>query len=281
MAARPPVTDWSSDFDPLDPRWLENPYPIWDALRQQCPVAHTGRYMGAYFPSRYADIRAIANDTEHFSSRRIVLRESPPPRQPAPPITSDPPDHRAHKAVLLPAFTPEAVDRHRPHARAVCHELIARLFGKPGCDAAVEFAQEIPVRVIAHLLGISPQAGPQFRHWIEEILEVGITDEARLLRANDEMMAFFDKEIAGRRAAPDGGLISHLLSVRTEAGPLTDEHINGTLRLLLVAGIDTTWSAIGSCFGILRPIRMTASASSPSRCCCRPRSRSSCEPTRR
>ena len=247
MGARPPVTDWSSDFDHLDPRWLENPYPIWDALRRQCPVAHTERYMGAYFPSRYDDVRAIANDTEHFSSRRIVVRESPPPRLPAPPITSDPPEHRAHKALLLPAFTPEAINRHRPRTHEVCRELIARLSGRTSCDGAVEYAQEIPVRVIAHMLGISAQDGDQFRHWIEEILEFGITDEARLLRANEEMMAFFDAEIAKRRAAFGDDLISYLIAVRTDAGPLTDEHINGTLRLLLVAGIDTTWSAIGSC----------------------------------
>jgi hypothetical protein len=49
---RPPATDWSTDFDHLDPRWSENPYPIWDDLRKTCPIAHTNRFMGAYFPSR-------------------------------------------------------------------------------------------------------------------------------------------------------------------------------------------------------------------------------------
>lgn len=247
MATRPPVTDWSRDFDHLDPRWIENPYPIWDGLRQQCPVAHTRRFMGVYFPSCYEDIRSIAYDTEHFSSRRIVVRESPPPRQPVPPITSDPPEHRAHKAVLLPAFTPEAIGRHAQRTREICRDLIARIAGKAGCDGAVEFAQEIPVRVIAHMLGISDRSGDRFRKWIEEILELGITDQATLLRANDEMMAFFDEEIAKRRAAPNDDLISYLIGAKIEGRALTDEHINGTLRLLLVAGIDTTWSAIGCC----------------------------------
>jgi hypothetical protein len=50
--------------------------------------------MGAYFPSRYEDVRAIAYDTEHFSSRRVVVRETRQPFPPAPPITSDPPAHR-------------------------------------------------------------------------------------------------------------------------------------------------------------------------------------------
>ena len=45
MSTRPPVTDWASDFDHLDPAWVDNPYPIWDELRQKCPIAHTDRYM--------------------------------------------------------------------------------------------------------------------------------------------------------------------------------------------------------------------------------------------
>ena len=119
MSARPPVTDWSTDFDHLDPRWVENPYPIWDELREKCPVAHTERFRGVYFPSRYEDVRAVAYDTENFSSRRIIVRETPPPRIPAPPITSDPPEHRPAKNLLLPAFTPDAIKLEttpsRPH----------------------------------------------------------------------------------------------------------------------------------------------------------------------
>ena len=60
MSARPPVTDWERDFDHLDPRWIENPYPIWDELRRRCPIAHTDRFLGVYFPSRYEDVRAVA-----------------------------------------------------------------------------------------------------------------------------------------------------------------------------------------------------------------------------
>ena len=52
MAARPPVTDWSTDFDHLDPQWLADPYPIWARLRESCPIAHTERFMGVYLPTR-------------------------------------------------------------------------------------------------------------------------------------------------------------------------------------------------------------------------------------
>ena len=63
-------SDLDNDFDHLDPAWVADPYPIWDAMRQTCPVAHTDKFNGVYFPSRYEDVRAIAYDTEHFSSRR-------------------------------------------------------------------------------------------------------------------------------------------------------------------------------------------------------------------
>jgi len=247
MSGPGPVRDWATDFDHRDPRWIEDPYPIWDELRRTCPIARTERFSGAYFPSRYADVKAIAYDTEHFSSRRIIVRETRPPLIPAPPITSDPPAHRPAKQVLLPAFTPEAITRHEPRTRDICRALIARFAGKAGCDAAVEYAQEIPVRVIAHMLGVPEQEGDLYRKWIHEILELGITDIQIALRASDEMIAYFAGHIAERRARPRDDLIDYLINVRIEGRPLSDEHINGTLRLLLIAGIDTTWSAIGSC----------------------------------
>jgi hypothetical protein len=247
MSGPAPVHDWSTDFDHRDPRWIEDPYSIWDQLRRSCPIAHTERFSGAYFPSRYADVKAIAYDTEHFSSRRIIVREARPPLIPAPPITSDPPAHRPAKQVLLPAFTPEAIGRHAPRTRDICRAMIARFADKDGCDAAVEYAQEIPVRVIAHMLGVPEHEGDLYRKWIHEILELGITDIQIALRASDEMVAYFAGHIAERRARPRDDLIDYLISVRIEGRPLSDEHINGTLRLLLIAGIDTTWSAIGSC----------------------------------
>jgi cytochrome P450 len=203
--------------------------------------------MGVYFPSRYDDVRTIAYDTEHFSSRRIIVRETPPPVVRAPPITSDPPEHRGAKQVLLPAFTPDAVKLHEPRAREICRELLGRLTGKKCADAATEYAQEIPARVIAHMLGVAEQDGERFRRWIHEVLELGITDIPTLVRAQTEMQVFFEAEMAKRRDRPSDDLITYLVNARIDGRPLSDEHIVGSLRLLLIAGIDTTWSAIGSC----------------------------------
>ena len=78
MGERPPVVDWTRDFDHNHPDWSSDPHAIWDDLRARCPVAHTDRYRGVYLPVRHDDIRTIAYDTEHFSSRRISILEKPP-----------------------------------------------------------------------------------------------------------------------------------------------------------------------------------------------------------
>ena len=247
MTNRPPVSDWATDWDHLERQWNEDPYPIWDGLRKTCPVAHTERYMGAYLPTRYEDVKAVAHDTEHFSSRRVVLRETRPETiLPAPPITSDPPHHKRAKQILLPRFTPDAVARLEPKTRAVCDELIDGFLGKPRVDAAQAYSRHIPVRIIAFMLGVPEGDSPRFIDWIHRILEVGITDQTAAMTAGREMAEYFVGHI--ERTAREGGdnLISDLLAARDDDQPLPPEHINGTLRLLLIAGIDTTWSAIGS-----------------------------------
>jgi len=244
---RPPVRDWATDFDHRDPRWIEDPFPIWEELRGRCPVAHSARFEdGAYFASRYEDVREIAYDSEHFSSRRVIVREKKITPQPAPPITSDPPEHTPARKLLLPAFAPQAIAKLEPHARAICRELLDRIGDRTEADAAVDYAQHIPVRMIAHMLGVPEDDGELFRKWIHLVLEVGISDESVIMPALQEMAQYFGAEIARRGTHRGDDLISFLLDARINGEPLSPAHLQGTLRLLLVAGIDTTWSGIGS-----------------------------------
>lgn len=144
MSERAPVTDWVNDFDHTDPRWTENPYPIWDELRSAGPLVHTDRFLGCYMPTTFAAVKEISYDTDHFSSRRVIVRnvrsESPPP---APPITSDPPEHKPAKRLLLPPFTPDAVAKLEPRVRAICNELIDAFIEDEGCDAATAYTKQI------------------------------------------------------------------------------------------------------------------------------------------
>ena len=248
-AAHPPVTDWLHDFDHTDPRWTEDPFPIWDQLRSASPVVRTERFLGCYLPTTYEAVREIANDTESFSSRRIIVRDVRPEvaRNAAPPITSDPPDHKPAKQLLLPPFTPDAMKKLEPRVRAICNELIDEFIAQGKVDAAASYTRHIPVRAIAHMLGIPESDGDLFVKWIHMILELSIKNELKLKEAVEEMTGYFAGHIEARRQDPGDDLISYLLNAKTRAGePLEDSHIHGSLRLLLIAGIDTTWSAIGS-----------------------------------
>ena len=79
LSDHPPVTDWVHDFDHTDPQWTEDPFPIWETLRAASPVIHTDRFLGCYMPTTYQAVKEIAYDTEHFSSRRVIVRDVRPP----------------------------------------------------------------------------------------------------------------------------------------------------------------------------------------------------------
>ena len=70
---RPTVADFATDFDHTDPQWRADPVPIWDDLRGRCPVAHTDRYGGAWLPVTHEGVAAVAYDTEHFTSRSVIM----------------------------------------------------------------------------------------------------------------------------------------------------------------------------------------------------------------
>jgi cytochrome P450 len=248
MTKHAAVTDWVHDFDHTDPRWTENPFPIWDELRAECPVVHTKRFLGCYMPTTYEAVKQISYDTEHFSSRRVIVRDIRPEiTNTAPPITSDPPEHKPAKQLLLPPFTPDAMKKLEPRVRSICNELIDGFVNDTKIDAAARYTRHVPVRAIAHMLGIPEKDGDLFIKWIHEILELGITDDEILMQAVHEMTAYFAGHVAQRKVEPTDDLISTLMQARdTNGQPLSDAHVLGTLRLLLIAGIDTTWSAIGA-----------------------------------
>jgi cytochrome P450 len=246
-----PVSDWATDFSHLEPEWAADPYVIQEDLRERCPVAHTDRFGGGWLPTRYADVSAIAYDTERFSSRSIIMSNFRPPLQTAPvggspPISSDPPFHHDARKLLLPAFTRTAVERQEPATRALCHSLIDAVSGQDVVDAARDYAQHIPMRVIADMLGFPPEDGPQFRKFVENTLEgVNLPPEERIAR----MSALFDyllEQIRDHIDSPRDDLTTFLINAELYGRKLEPSHVAGTMALLLIAGIDTTWSAIGA-----------------------------------
>jgi cytochrome P450 len=246
-----PVADWATDFSHLEPEWAADPYRIQDDLRGRCPIAHTGRFGGGWLPTRYEDVSAIAYDTDRFSSRAIVMSNFRPPKELAPiggspPISSDPPFHHDARKLLLPAFTKTAVSRQEAATRAFCHSLIDSLAGRDVVDAAAEYAQHIPIRVIADMLGFPPEDGPQFAEFVENTLEgVNLPPEERIERMS-KLFNYLLAQVHDHLDHPREDLTSYLINAELYGHKLEPSHVVGTMALLLIAGIDTTWSAIGA-----------------------------------
>ncbi|CAB4535029.1 unannotated protein [freshwater metagenome] len=247
------VTNWQTDFDHTAPEYAADAPAIWEGLRETCPVAHSDRFGGTWLPTRHEEISAIAHDTEHFSSRGVIVSvfepDIPAPVGYAPPITSDPPFHEVARRLLLPAFSPKAIRPIEAPTRAFCSQLIDQILAQQDStgvvDAAELYAQHIPVRVIAHMLGVPAEDGDRFRGFIHRILErAGQNEEP--VPPEETMVFYILEQIALRRGAPSDDLIGFLLDAEIDGVPLTDEHVLGTIALILLAGIDTTWSAIGA-----------------------------------
>jgi len=254
MATVKPVQSWETDWDHADPAYNQNAPQIWEELRGTCPVAHTDRYGGAWLPVTHADVSAVARDTDHFSSEGAVLSNKPPrdqwismaPIGGAPPITSDPPFHADARRLLLPAFSPQVVAEWEPEIRRLCNELIDNMGDIETVDAAVQYAQNIPVYVIARMLGLPLEDSDYFRETVHMVLEEIGAEFGERQGAFEKLDAYLGMHVRDHIENPKDDLIGFLLNAKIYDQPLSPEHVVGTIILLMVAGIDTTWSSIGS-----------------------------------
>lgn len=253
MTSKKPVEDFATDWDHTDPQWVNDPYPIWQDLRTRCPVAHTDRYGGGWFPTTHEVVSAIANDTDRFTSRLVVVTNNkypegapPAPIGGAPPITSDPPFHSIARRLLLPAFAPGPINALEPQIRALCRQHLDGLVGEEFIDAATQYAQFIPPGVIAHMLGFPSEDGEQFRDFVHVVLDLIDLDPDVRAALFLPMAEYLDRQIAEHLVNPRDDLTNYLLNVEVAGEKLAPEHVRGSMVLILIAGIDTTWSAIGS-----------------------------------
>ncbi len=253
---RPPVADWASDFDIMAPEYVDDPVPVWDELRERCPIAHTDRWGGAYLPTRYADVQALAKMVPELSSRDPIVITPPEVAATrasaryggnAPPISADPPEQFWTRRALLPHFTAKAIEQHRPYTVEVCHGLIDDFIEAGRADAAGQYAQQIPPRLIALKLGIDETRVDDFVYWVRAVLELGLSQPELRIEYRDVIRNFFAEQVADRQENPKDDLITALLACTDPDGnPFDPEMVIGMCNLQLVAGIDTTWSSIGS-----------------------------------
>ena len=252
MARTSPVTDWSVDFDVLDHDYVADPFDIWDDLRHRCPIAHSDRRGSTWLPTRYEDVTAIAHDVEHFSSLEVAVIpfDGEEPEEPIlpyglPPISADPPLHTWTRRLLLPWFSHTRVAGYEAMTRELCSSLIDGFAARGRADAAADYAQQIPVRVIAAILGVSDSHADMFTGWVRDVLEFA-DDPERRAGGVQGLINYFLEEIEHRRDRPGDDLLSMLLHSEVDGAPVEQSLVLGTAALVLIAGVDTTWSAIGS-----------------------------------
>ena len=254
-----PVTDWASDYDIFDPQYVADPYGIWDELRTTCPMAHTDRWGGSWLPTRYDDVYAIAHDIEKFPSgngisvvplMQVQHGDDEPIPAPVlssgvPPISADPPLHTWTRRLVLPTMSPARVAEYEVFTRDLCRRLADDIASRGEGDAAAEYAQQIPVRVIGHILGVPEEMAATFTEWVRDVLEFA-HDPERRRRGILGIIGYLNTAIEEREAEPRDDFITELLHAEHDGEPITRDVVMGMCALLLIAGIDTTWSSIGS-----------------------------------
>lgn len=250
-------SDVERDFDIFSDEYIADPSVVWDELRAECPVAHSDRNGGGWLPTTWDDIAAVAYDTDNFSSRDSSVARTPEGASfiSAPPITSDPPFHADARRMLLPFFAPPAVEDLVEVTRSIARERLDAIAAETGADrggsgvvdAADAFSRYIPVRVIARILGLPESDEPMFTRWAVAVLQATPEEHDHRAVATREVLRYFGDLVDARRQERADDLPSKLIDMQLPNGdPLTNRHITGVGFLLLLAGIDTTWSSISA-----------------------------------
>jgi cytochrome P450 len=256
---------WQSGvtYNPLSPSVYTDPYPTYERLRDKDPV-HWSPLMDSWVFSRYKHVDGILRDHKRFSND-TSKRGNPShidesfdlANQPSM-LFRDPPDHTRLRALVSRAFTPAVVEGLAGHIRAIADDLLDQLDDPSAFDLMEAIAAPLPVIVIAELLGVPTEDRPQFQIWSRHRargLEPNITDKERRLvtEAGKELDAYFLGIIDQRRREPQDDLISGLVAAEEAGDKLSQAELLAMLRLLLVAGNETTTKLIGN--GMLALLR--------------------------
>jgi len=161
-------------------------------------------------------------------------------------IAMDDPEHRAHRALVAPAFRPKLLARwEHDLVRRVIDELIDSFAPLGRADLVRRLTFAFPVRVIARILGLPERDSQQFQRWSIELISI-IVNWDRGIAASNALRDYFAARVAERRDQPRDDLISELVDTEVDGQRLSDEEIFAFLRLLLPAGVETTYRSFGN-----------------------------------
>ena len=244
-------------FNPMDPEFLADPYPMYHRLRTEDPVHHSP--LGFWVLTRYEDVVAVLRDprlAKEALAAFVAARfgTTIPPGLGLSMLDRDPPDHTRLRSLVSKAFTPRVVEVLRPHIQQIVDGLLAKVHDDHAMDLIEQFAYPLPVIVICEMLGVPVADHERFKGWgldiargLDTILlppdsEVG----QRSMTARRALADYFRGLIAERRASPRGDLLSALIAAEEAGDKLNEEELLATCILLLVAGHETTVNLIGN-----------------------------------
>ncbi len=225
-----------------------NPFPLYDQLRSASPIRHDPRH-DLWMILDYEGVKRALSDPDTFSSRA-----APPGGAPLDwLIFLDSPRHTKLRALILRAFTPQAVAALEPRIRGLSHDLLDRVVEHGEMDLAADFAVPLPMMVIAEMIGIPGSDRERFKRWSDAILNLAQTvsggEEAILAArafaaAKAEMGAYLAGLLADRRSSPKDDLLTRLVEAEVDGERLTQADLLGFFQLLLLAGSETTTNLI-------------------------------------
>ncbi|MGL3107216.1 cytochrome P450 [Bradyrhizobium sp. BR 1432] len=160
-------------------------------------------------------------------------------------LVLDPPGHTRLRATVSHAFAPPAMARLEQRVRAIARELADNLAEQRHVDFMTAFAGPLPARIMAEILGLDSSLHVHFKRWTDDVAAISpaIVDPDRIATIQAtmrEMEAYFGEVIATRRRRPGGDMISSLISIAAQEGPLSDAELMAFLFVLLAAGLETT-----------------------------------------
>lgn len=240
--------------DPREPQFVQDPYAAYDLWRAQGPLVWWHDYDMPCSVS-FAATNAILRD-RRFG--REPLEPTPPPDHLAPfyaieahsMLELEPPRHTRLRSLVLRAFTSRRIAGLAPEITALAQQLIAALPEGP-CDLVADFAQPLPVIIIARLLGVPDSMAPDLLRWSTAMVGMyqgGRTraQEDQVVQASRDFVAFLHGYIAERRARPADDLLTHLIAAEEDGARLSTDEMISTCILLLNAGHEATVHSMGN-----------------------------------
>jgi cytochrome P450 len=194
---------------------------------------------------RHEEVAQMLRDNETFSSA-IIIDAFGDALGKHVMLGMDEPEHGRHRALVSKAFSQKAMARWEHELIGqVGNQLIDQFVGRGRADLSREFTFPYPTQIIASLLGLPRKDYPQFQRWSVALLSI-LFNRERGLAASEALREYFIPILAARRQEPRDDLISGLAQAEINGEMLSDEEIFSFLRLLLPAGVETTYRSLGN-----------------------------------